>query len=56
MVLVWVMGFRSSLRMWMFVGCHGGVVPGSGKRRLEGAGSVIIFERLTALQDRKGLE
>lgn len=55
-VLVWVMGFRSSLRMWVFAGCHGGVVPGSGKQRLEGAGSVIIFERLTALQDRKGLE
>lgn len=56
MVLVWVMGFGSSLRMWAFAGCHGGVVPGSGKKRLEGAGSVIISERLAALQDRNGLE
>lgn len=48
-VLVWVMGFGSSLRMWVFAGCHGEVVPGSGRQRLEGAGSVIIFERLTAL-------
>lgn len=40
----------------MFAGCHGGVVPGLGKQRLEGACSVIISERLTALQRRKGLE
>lgn len=55
-VLVWVMGSRSSLRTWVFAGCHGEVVPSSGKQRLEGAGSVIICERLTALQDKKGLE
>lgn len=38
-VLVWVMGSGSSLRMWVLAGCHGGVVPGLGKHRLEGAGS-----------------
>lgn len=48
-VPVWVRGFRSSLRMWVFAGCCGGVVPGW--REL----ALIIFERLTALQDRKSL-
>lgn len=49
-------GFWVSLGVWVFTGCHGRVVAGSGKQRLEGAGSAIIFERLTALQDRNSLE
>lgn len=46
-VPVWVRGFRSSLSMWVFAGCHGGAV--TGWREL----ALIIFERLTALQDRE---
>lgn len=31
-VLVWVMVLRSSLRMWVFAGCHGGVVQAQGSK------------------------